>query len=997
MNCFNWADSFYRRLLISKVRSIVSKKSFMFAFICLLFCLGNRVSAQITIDGVNYYVISGTNKVKVASNCLKSWPAGTEHPTSLTIPSQIEYNSITYTVVRIDNDAFNGDNKELLTEVILPNTIKEIGSSAFKNSVITSISIPSSVTMIDKNAFRSCKSLTTVEIAEGLTSLSDGCFSQCEKLTSVTLPASLTSIGNEAFSECFKLPSVTIPSSVTSIGSKAFWNCKALETVTIPSSSSLTSIGDYAFQSCIVLKDISLPASLSSMGGGIFSNCESLKTLPLAQTQITSVPKEAFSRCTALTTVTFPTTLTSIGEDAFIECASLECAITIPDYVVSIGRQAFRKCSKIPSVTISATSSLQTIGELAFENCNLIESLLLPSSLSSLGKGAFANCFALATVDIQSENLEIIPARAFYHCSALTEFTIPNSVVSIGDSVFDWCNVLNTVTIPENVTSIGTMAFPKIVTLVSKAFNPPAASDNAFNPSLIKIDVPCGSSSLYKAASEWSKYSDRIYPESLESEITRAEYLEDCDCTFPETITIKDGGSLSAKDYSALKAKLTSKTIKVEKVLPVNRWSMIGNLTATNNYSVLNGNRGESTNEKHELVALPFDYETNEWATSYAYASDETPQYFGAFMIWPLSDAMETDEELTADNNIILTQTLDGASLNENADIVFSGIENKGSSPNWFALSNPYIGLLDLKAFRTSNTNIDQVNGHYAYVWNPTKGSSEEGGDWEYVSMEDADRPVVSPFGAFFVAATSTEPKFTFKSTYIVTDETPTVTYKSAQENSKIEFTCLAAGNEQKIFAQHSSIASDGFDKEDSYIMFSSQEDAVNPYFLVEDKNLLENRFNSLPYVCDLNFNSYRDNTAEFSLTKAPSDIEVIFVDKENGNSQTVMGNGETLLLNLSQGANSGKYQLMFSKKNVALAELQTEENNISIFNTGKELNISGKGLKRLEVYNTLGQKVYSESLTSDNAKLNMALSNGVYVVKVYAKGMAKSQKIVVK
>ena len=78
-------------------------------------------------------------------------------------------------------------------------------------------------------------------------------FWDCKVLSSVTIPNSVTSIGEGVFSGCTGLTSITIPNSVTSIGDYAFYGCTGLTSITIPNS--VTSIDYYAFSSCTGLKD----------------------------------------------------------------------------------------------------------------------------------------------------------------------------------------------------------------------------------------------------------------------------------------------------------------------------------------------------------------------------------------------------------------------------------------------------------------------------------------------------------------------------------------------------------------------------------------------------------------------------------------------------------------------------------------------------------------------------------------------------------------------
>ena len=141
------------------------------------------------------------------------------------------------------------------TSVVIPNTIKGIGSSAFEGCTgLTSVRMPNSVTSIGYYAFYNCTSLTNITLSDSLTHIDRRTFGGCTALEGIKIPDNVTSIGNGAFSGCTGLTSVTIGNSVTSIGTSVFWGCRSLTSITIPES--VTSIGSYIFENCKNLKDI---------------------------------------------------------------------------------------------------------------------------------------------------------------------------------------------------------------------------------------------------------------------------------------------------------------------------------------------------------------------------------------------------------------------------------------------------------------------------------------------------------------------------------------------------------------------------------------------------------------------------------------------------------------------------------------------------------------------------------------------------------------------
>ena len=322
--------------------------------------------------------------------------------------------------------------------------------TGIKDTTVTNIVIPNTVTIIGSSAFHDCDSLTSVTIGDSVTSIGDSAFKWCSSLTSVTIGDSVTSIGSSAFYDCNSLTSVTIPNSVTSIGSDAFRSCDSLTSVTIPNS--VTSIGSYAFDDCDSLTSVTIGNGVTSIGSYAFYGCDNLTSVTIPNS-VTSIGSSAFDDCDSLTSVTIGNSVTSIGSWAFKYCDSLTsvyydgdiaswCNISFGDYYAN-------------PVLYTEKLYIKKLGTNEYE---LLTNLVIPDSVTEIKDYAFYNCYSLTSVTI-GNSVTSIGYYAFAYCDSLTSVTIGNSVTSLGEYAFAYCGSLTSVTIGNGVKSIGSYAF----------------------------------------------------------------------------------------------------------------------------------------------------------------------------------------------------------------------------------------------------------------------------------------------------------------------------------------------------------------------------------------------------------------------------------------------------------------------------------------------------------------------------------------------------------
>lgn len=353
--------------------------------------------------------------------------------------------------------------------VISPKTTV-IAAQAFKETEITSITLPDNFKNIGKEAFSYCYDLTEINIPNGVTLIGESAFYCCISLLSIDIPGSVTKIERFAFQSCSGMTSLTIHEGVAEIGENAFSRTH-ITSIEIPKS--VKSLGYGAFCECSLLESVIIKNSELVMDNGVFESCTSLKSVTLP-TGLTSLGDGTFTYCVKLESITIPDGVKKIGSSEFLYCINLK-NVTLPDSIESIGDGAFKDCKSLASITIP--DGVTAIDDMAFSGCESLKEIAIPNGVTSISAWAFTRCTSLENVVI-TEGVTSIGMRAFEDCVSLTSITIPDSVTSIDYQAFLGCENLTSVTF-ENTSGWQVKTFDALNNLKEEVTIPSSELANA--------------------------------------------------------------------------------------------------------------------------------------------------------------------------------------------------------------------------------------------------------------------------------------------------------------------------------------------------------------------------------------------------------------------------------------------------------------------------------------------------------------------------------------
>ena len=155
------------------------------------------------------------------------------------------------------------------------------------------------------------------------------------------------------------------------------------------------------------------------------------------------------------------------------------------------------------------------IGDYAFFQMKNITSIVIPSSVKTIGCNAFKECSALYSVVINN-GLTSINELAFAECESLESISLPKTLKEIGPKAFHSCTSLISVIIPEGVTNISNHVFAhcdKLEDIYCRAESVPTTDVEAFFGTPIAsatLHVPAGSIDKYKATEPWSGFGNIV-------------------------------------------------------------------------------------------------------------------------------------------------------------------------------------------------------------------------------------------------------------------------------------------------------------------------------------------------------------------------------------------------------------------------------------------------------------------------------------------------------
>lgn len=269
------------------------------------------------------------------------------------------------------------------------------------------------------------------------------------------------------------------------------------------------------FLNNIYIEKLVIPETVTTLGYRMCYGCTNLKEVNLPD-NISVIPDYAFEKCTLLEKINIPQSLVQIRNDAFAESGIKE--FIAPDSFKEIWGYAFKDCKNLEKVDLNKTTS---IGDMSFENCTKLSSIVLPNTLVELGTHVFSGCTLLNNIKMPSNPIEItntfIYGSGYYNDAKNWEngiLYVDNYLITTNNDLLNQQSInvkegtiviainaftnngknLKSIVLPEGLKIIGSSAFSSLYSL--SQINIPSSVISIGNNAFASTD-------LYENQSNW--------------------------------------------------------------------------------------------------------------------------------------------------------------------------------------------------------------------------------------------------------------------------------------------------------------------------------------------------------------------------------------------------------------------------------------------------------------------------------------------------------------
>ena len=412
-----------------------------------------------------------------------------------------------------------------IKELVLPASVKQIGSSSYDGCGFETLVIPNTVERIDYAAFWNCHSLATIKLPAKTPALSSEICSNCKKLKEIiSLNPNPTAISDDVFIVDFDgtMPDATL---YVPVGSKAKYEAtdgwKKFKNIVEISDAPITFADAKVKAACVEKWDTNGDGELSYEEAAAVTELEERAFYENTEitsfdelqffTGLQSIGQYAFGSTSHLTSIIIPQNVTKIAQDAFVNC----CDLT--SIVVAEGNSVYESPNGCNAVIFKEEKSLvvgckttvipdgvELIGGYAFYGQKDIKSLILPASVKNIDSYSFGAC-GFETIEIPS-TVEGIYTMAFSSCKNLTTVILPETTPLMTGLVFTGCNALQKViSLNENPTQI-----------YDDVFNLKPFDDTMTDATLY---VPVGAKEKYEATGGWKRFKKIVETNTIEYKV----------------------------------------------------------------------------------------------------------------------------------------------------------------------------------------------------------------------------------------------------------------------------------------------------------------------------------------------------------------------------------------------------------------------------------------------------------------------------------------------